>query len=135
MESNIHIELVRKIIEYVEKRIPEANYKLIQSDSNGNNSTIRVIGDYIPDVYYRYENLLVIGEAKTLNDFDKIHSREQFSAYLSELQLFDGDKQLIIAVPWQLTISVKNYFRRIKKNDDLKVTIVIINEWGKEMTI
>lgn len=135
MESKAHIDLVRRIIAYVKSLIPESNFDMIQSDSNGSNCDVRVLGDFIPDVYYRDSKQFIIGEAKTLNDFDRVHSREQFAAYLSEFQLFEGESKLVIAVPWQLTVTAKNYFKRIKKNNDLKVTVIIVNETGKELII
>lgn len=135
MESKAHIDLVNRIIEYVKKNIPEENYDLIQSDSNGSNSDASVIGDFIPDVYYRDSEQLIIGEAKTLNDFDKLHSRAQFTAYMKESMLFDGATQLVVAIPWQLSLTAKNYFKRIKMNNDIEITVVIINEMGKEMIV
>lgn len=134
MESKVHIELVNKIMKYVEKIIPETDHVMIQCDSAGNYGEIRV-GNFVPDVYYCRQGRLIIGEAKTLGDFDRKHSREQYAAYLRECHLFAGESKFIIAVPWQLMITAKNYLKREKQRNKWLFEIVIINETGKEMFV
>lgn len=135
MESQAHIDLVNRIITYAKKLIPESEHILIQCDSAGSNGEIRVIGNYVPDVYYRCKDYLLIGEAKTADDFERKHSKEQYESYLYECQLFQGESRLVIAVPWQLTITAKNYFKRIKKSNYVMCEIVIINELGRETIV
>lgn len=135
MESQEHIELVKRVMEYAKRILPETEYVMIQSDSAGNNSEIRVLGNYVPDIYYRNSEYLIIGEAKTFYDFDRKHSRNQYDAYIDECQLFDGFSYLIIAVPWQLMITAKNYFKRLKQKRGLNIQIIIVNEIGKEMIV
>ncbi len=135
MESKEHINLVDIIILNFKKMIPETNHIMIQVDSSGSNSNIRVLGKYIPDVFYRDNEKMLIGEAKTLDDFSRKHSKEQFDAYMEECNNFDGDASLIVAIPWQLRITAKNYFSGIKKKRNYEFNIYIINEFGKEMII
>ena len=135
MESEAHIRLVNRIMEYAKRIIPETEQLLLQSDSAGNNSEIRVLGNFVPDVYFCNNDMLIIGEAKTLDDFERKHSRAQFEAYLSECLLFEGNSCLIIAVPWQLMITAKNYFKRVKDQKKLDIQIIIINEMGKEIVV
>ena len=35
---------------------------------------------YVPDLYYKYNDLIIIGEAKTENDLERVHSINQFES-------------------------------------------------------
>ncbi len=135
MESKAHIDLVNRVLIYVKERIPESSYELIHCDSNGRNSEVRVMGNFVPDIYYTDGDVLIIGEAKTLDDFERKHSRDQFDAYIKECQIFSGTSMLIVAVPWQLMITAKNYFKRLKQRESWSFDVVIINDMGKVMEL
>lgn len=131
MESQAHIDLVNIALQYVKKTIPAENYDLIQLDSAGNSSAMKIIGNYVPDIYYNYGGKLIIGEAKTINDFERTHSKNQFDAYINECGLFRGETLIIVSVPWQLVSTAKNYFRRIKSNKNVQTRFIVINEIGR----
>lgn len=135
MESQAHINLVNRVIEYAKQLIPESDHVLLQSDSAGQNSEIRVLGNFVPDVYFCNADFLIIGEAKTIDDFDRKHSRDQFDAYIEECELFEGTAVFVVAIPWQLMITAKNYFKRLKQKKNVKFSIIIINEMGKELIV
>ena len=128
-ESRSHIELVKVAYRYITNLVPEEKHCLIQIDSADSMRPKEVRGGFIPDVQFWDENLYIIGEAKTLNDFEREHSREQYNAYIDECKDFKGKSILVVAVPWQLVITAKNYFRRQKcVNENFR--IVILNELG-----
>ena len=131
MESQAHINLVNIALQYIKNVIPAENYELIQMDSAGSNNAIKIIGNYVPDIYYKYDGKLIIGEAKTINDFDRTHSQNQFDAYINECELFDGEALLVVSVPWQLVSTAKNQFRRIKSNKNIQTRVIVINEIGR----
>lgn len=80
--------------------------------------------------------LLIIGEAKTLKDFSTLHSRKQIVAYLEECNNFAGSSYLIVAVPWLLRITAQNYFIRMKQDKYFKIDkIVILDELGGSFEI
>lgn len=135
MESQAHINLVNRAMAYVRKVVPKEEHILIHNDSSGNNSEVRVLGNYVPDVYYCNNDFMIIGEAKTIEDFDRKHSRDQYDAYIEECQVFEGRSCIVIAIPWQLTMTAKNYFKRIKQKRNLNIPIVIIDELGKETVV
>lgn len=135
MESQTHINLVNRLIVYAKGILPESDHIMIQSDSAGNTGSTRVVGNYIPDLYFCCKDDLIIGEAKNIDDFDRKHSRDQFESYICECQVFDGKSKLLVAVPWQLMCTAKNYFKRLKQKKELQFEIVIINELGKETKI
>lgn len=54
MESQIHINLVNITTEYIKGIVPEEEHSLIYIDTSGNSNAVRIIDNYIPDVYYNY---------------------------------------------------------------------------------
>ena len=131
MESQAHIDLVNIALQYVKTTLPAENHELIQMDSAGSNCAVKVIGNYVPDIYYNYAGKLIIGEAKTINDFERLHSQKQFAAYVNECELFVGETLIVVSVPWQLVSTAKNYFRRIKIRKNLRTRFIVINEIGR----
>ncbi|MCQ2393822.1 MAG: hypothetical protein MJ249_05975 [Kiritimatiellae bacterium] len=128
-ESAKHIELVEMIRRFAVGVVTSQYASLILVDNQESTERIR-IGRYYPDVYFNYSGMLVIGEAKTLEDFSRKHSRDQFEAYLAACSSYQGEATLIVAVPWMLTATAKNYFRHcasIRGNTN----IVIIEDSGR----
>ena len=128
MESKEHIELVKVAYQYISSQLSDLDRPLISTDSDGNLSSYRVQGNYIPDVYYSDTSFMYIGEAKTEKDFGRKHSQEQFLSYIRELKLFSGKGVLVISIPWQLVATAKNYFRRLKMKEKCNTQVVILNE-------
>ena len=129
-ESRAHIELVAIAVDYVKTLVSPELHAIIQYDSADSTRPTKVIGNYIPDVYFWNREQLIIGEAKTINDFDRPHSCAQYDAYIKECKTFFGKSTLVISVPWQIVVTAKNYFRRMKRDLEADVSIVIINELG-----
>ena len=127
-ESRNHIELVSVAYRCALTFVPHGMECLVKADTADSEKPSHVIGNFIPDVFYWHDDLLIIGEAKTINDFDRPHSIAQYKAYLEECQNFSGTAILIISVPWQLVLSAKNYFRLLSRNMEKKTRIIIINE-------
>ena len=127
-ESQNHMDLVKNVQKYVESIVPDDMHGLIQCDSPTAYRPPKVIGGFIPDVFFWYNDLLIIGEAKTLNDFDNRHCKAQLEAYYKECAKFYGEAILVISVPWQLVFSVKNYFKNLKRLYPSNFSIVVINE-------
>ena len=127
-ESRNHIELVSIAYHCALTFVPKGMECLVKADTADSEKPSHIIDNFIPDVFYWHDDLLIIGEAKTINDFDKPHSKAQYKAYLQECQNFSGKSILIISVPWQLMISAKNYFKLLSRDMGKKIRIIIINE-------
>ena len=134
-ESKNHMELVEIAVTYIQTIVPSHLISLIQYDSPSTSKPPKVLGNFIPDVYFWDNELLVIGEAKTDDDFERKHSREQFGAYLDECSNFHGKSLLVISVPWSLIPTAKNYFRKLKKQKQTEVPIIILNEFGRRYEV
>jgi hypothetical protein len=130
-ESQHHIDLVNVTLSYVRVIVPKGMESLIEVDNTIMVRPKKLSGDFIPDVFFWNNDLMIIGEAKTLNDFDRKHSQEQFCAYIEECNSFYGRAVLVIAVPWQLVAKAKNHFKILKTQMECKSKVVILNELGR----
>ena len=129
MESNKHHLLVQKIYDYV-KELEFIEEKLIECDIfevTGN--VTRMPEGYVPDLYYKHNNILIIGEAKTEKDFEREHSFHQYESYINHLKKYleMGSKCIfIISVPWDTSISALRLIKRVIEEESIKG--VVINE-------
>ena len=131
-ESSQHILLVENIVLYITKNINNIVSSLILIDSP--DSTYKpkaVINGYIPDLYYNFKNFLIIGEAKTDNDVERVHSLNQYESYFIEAINFDGDSIIVFSVTWKMFGTIKNIVRLIKKKNNYeKIKVIVINDKG-----
>ncbi len=112
-ESIEHITYVRQIVSYLET-IPNCYTELIEADlPSFNTRTTKVCGGYFPDVYYKDNKLMILGEAKTENDIINAHTYSQLSAYIDELTLFSGERHMVICCSIYALATMKNYVLRI----------------------
>ena len=89
---------------------------LIQIDSpDSTNYPPKTAEGYRSDVYFQFENLLVIGEAKTSNDVENKRSRAQYASYLKECSRFHGQAFFIMVVPLLEQSSANNILKNLKK--------------------
>ncbi len=130
-ESAKHLELVQRIITYMEK-LPNIEATLIQSDlPESIEKPDSTMEGFRPDIYYNYSNFMIIGEAKTSYDFERKHSIEQYKAYYNKCNSFNGKSIFILAIPWTESISAKNLLKRIRKNSNYEIETWVINDTGR----
>lgn len=129
-ESLNHIELVKRVLSFVKTVVDPSLSSLIEIDDSTSDKPSRVIGNFIPDVFFSYQNRLIIGEAKTQDDFERKHSQEQFFAYMKECLSYGENGMIVVAVPWKIVNTAKNFFRREKKKIALMAKIVVLDDIG-----
>lgn len=134
-ESQKHIELLKECLHVITELVSDDEKMLIEYDSSETKRPPRVIGGFIPDVFYCYKGVLIIGEAKTYDDFGRDHSKQQYAAYLKEFADYFGETIFVIAVPWQIVTTAKNYFKKLRTEMNLSTKIIIVNELGKVVTV
>ena len=86
---------------------------------------------FVPDLYYKFNDVLIIGEAKTDEDFDRDHSKMQYGSYYKYLNKFlsQGYKcMFIIAVPWETSIAACSLVKKLSSNNS--ICSIVINELG-----
>ncbi len=132
MESKAHHLLVKIIIDYALNSLG-VKYNLIESDIFEVTGNItRMKEGYIPDFYYDYDNLTIIGEAKRESDLDREHSLKQYKSYISHLKYkaSNGHKcVMIIATSWVASISAYKIFKKLLA-DENNIKLIVLNELG-----
>ncbi|NJD02289.1 MAG: hypothetical protein FIA99_06765 [Ruminiclostridium sp.] len=116
-ESFQHQQLIQLLRKEVVELIPIGCQGLIQQDSSDSLALPpKTIDGYRPDIYYCFEDLLIIGEAKAAEDVERRHSRAQYEAYLRECASFNGRAILLMAVPWMECATAHNILQNLRKN-------------------
>lgn len=126
-ESEQHKKLVELIIEYVEDRVGQDYICFIESDISDDRPLPPMTEEgFRPDVTYKYNGLMIIGEAKTKDDILRDHSLAQYASYLKKCSLFQGKAEYVMAVPWVEQASANNVIKKIKKDypGDYKIKII-----------
>lgn len=130
-ESLQHQQLVKKIINETIKLVGKENKSLIATDAVDGFTLPPLTNEgFRPDVYYCYGNILIIGEAKTSFDIERLHSREQYESYIRKCFLYQGEAIFIVAVPWMDHATIHNILAKIKKKYPGQYSIKILDGIG-----
>ena len=115
-ESAQHFQLVNLIIDEVVSVVGETNRCFVMSDAADGYALPPLTEEgYRPDVYYQYQDSLIIGEAKTSNDVARIHSKLQYESYLKKCSFFKGRAVFLAAVPWTEHAVIHNILRKLRQ--------------------
>lgn len=125
MESPSHKRLVELAILLTKRVIPSDLHCLLEAEREGYNRPSKVMGGAVPDVCFAGSNHYILGEAKTINDFNRKHSQEQFRSYMESLSFFSGESLLIITVPMIIYPDAINHFRNIKRKTKSSVKVLV----------
>ena len=135
-ESLNHMKFVNLLFFEAKKIIPIKSHSLIYLDKPEETyKPSRTSENFVPDLVYNYNKLLVIGEAKTANDVVRPHSILQYKSYYKDAVNFDGKAIILLSVPWYLKNTIKNTIRRIKRKYEKSIDVYVITELGKEQVI
>ena len=132
-ESQEHHDYVCKIYEYVKKYIASEKKSYIKADLLECEKPSMVYEDQVPDVMYHDGDTLIIGEAKTIKDYNTEHSYKQYEAYMKECSLFPGEARIVVYVPWQLSISASNHFKILKEKYSCNPEVIILSDLNLEL--
>jgi hypothetical protein len=132
MESDVHQQLVRILVQWVRAQIQHQPDAVIYFDlvDGGEGNRPPTIGGFTPDVFARVLGLnrQWIGEAKTARDIDTQHSRQQYRTFLEHL-----DRQragvFVLAAPWRVVRYAKSLVKMIQRESDtLSVEVVFLEQ-------
>ena len=129
-ESKLHMDYVNLVEQYVLRMIPSEQGGFVYVDKPETAYKPPLVGNYRPDLYFRADNKLIIGEAKTVEDFERFHSQEQYKTYLQACQTFEGDSLLILCSSWSVAFSFKTLIKSMKKRNGFNTKVIIISEEG-----
>ena len=124
-ESLQHQQLVKLIIDTTISIIGKDN-----SAFDGYALPLLTSEGFRPDVHYCYQDKLIIGEAKTSSDIERLHSREQYESYIKKCALFQGEAILLIAVPWTDHATINNIVKKLAKRYPGNYRIEILDGIG-----
>ena len=128
-ESAEHIKLVYLLEKNVLKDNKNINSSLIFIDTpESRNNCPPTINGYKPDLYYQFEKFLIIGEAKTRNDLDNIHTRKQIETYILMCSNFEGNSLFYLAVPWKDSNFAYNTVKKIMKDLGASIIFKVVDE-------
>ena len=134
-ESSIHKHFIDRIYTYILKIIPNNHSKLIYMDCDKNllvNEIPPIINGFRPDLYYEFNSLLIIGEAKTKNDYSTKHSINQYKEYIKYCNNYDGKSYLVLCCPWKCVADLKCIVKKIEQNYEQNINIIFLDELNGE---
>lgn len=134
-ESLTHHNYVKKIYFKVKNMISDDELIFLKADLFDYEKPSLVYGKFIPDVMFCHNDCLIIGEAKTLDDYKTEHSYNQYESYMRECKNFPGESYFIICIPWTLFISAQNHFKLLKKKYNEKTKVIVLADNGWEATV
>lgn len=115
-ESAEHQKLVTVVLKQAQIMVGSDKCCFIMSDlSDGHEISPLTAEGFRPDVFYQYSDVMIIGEAKTADDVERLHSKQQYESYIKKCASFSGKAYLLIAAPWSSCASLNNILSRIKK--------------------
>lgn len=124
------MDYVNLVEQYVQNKIPLKQRGFIFVDSPSSICKPPLIGNYRPDLYFSHKGNLIIGEAKTVRDYDRTHSKDQYITFLKECQKFQGVSLLVLCSSWTISLSYKTLIKYIKRQHGFDTKVVIISENG-----
>lgn len=135
-ESNDHINYVRKIVKYVSLLISaDINSVVLVDLPECSNRPDRTIGNFIPDLFYKDTRCMIIGEAKTENDIDCKHSKEQYESYIREASIFKGESHIVICTSLYSFARLKNIIKKMKLEQKSSASLHLLNDIGGKCII
>ena len=116
-ESRQHQRLVQMMTDYVRWTYFGGQSTFILTDSAVSRGRGRppLIGGVRPDLFARQPraSTVILGEAKSILDFENEHTKKQLSAFLCYCDRFPGSI-LVVAVPWVIQYSAEALIRALK---------------------
>lgn len=126
-ESSKHKFLVEYALQFIQNRVGEDLSCFIETDmSDGRPLSQLTMEGYRPDVFFEYDGVMFIGEAKTSDDILREHSINQYYSYLKKCSLNGGHAMFVLAVPLVDCARANNILLKIKKEvpGDYKVKVI-----------
>ena len=131
-ESLLHMDLVRIIASYIKRITPNFSASLLDAELPEYGRTPKCLYGYYPDIRYRDNNNIIIGEAKTQYDIDNDHTEAQLNAYIDELLTYNLQLHIIYCVPFVSYVQMKNYLRHVKEQRELTdITFHVLDNFNR----
>ena len=120
MESLTHMTFVKKIAEYISTIPEDYTQNLLCAELPGEyNRCPPIMGGSVPDVFYNDSHYIILGEAKTDNDIDQVHTQRQLNDYISEVRTYEADRIIVLGTSILGFSRMKNIIVTMKIREDL----------------
>ncbi len=121
-ESNVHISLVRQMYKWVlTNLINDKGLIFVDLPESRRNERPPSLGDgHFPDLYANdtKSGLMIVGEAKTAGDIEKLHSIEQYKSYFETLKYCPYESKIVLAVPNYYKQRMNSVIKRVKRESN-----------------
>lgn len=129
-EGTQHRSYVKQLYNFIINLVPSKNKGLIIVDNEGFSHPIPIFDSVIPDISYYFGNEMILGEAKSMNDYDRPHSIRQYRAYVSTCEAFEGNATFILYLHWDTFLNAQKLIRKMLPKPH-KAEYIIVSSNGK----
>ena len=77
----------------------------------------RIIGGFRPDVYATGASMVIVGEAKPVQDLESLRSERQLRAFMEHVEAHPS-RHLMLSVHWTTALAAKSILRNVASNWD-----------------
>ena len=130
LESIEHSSLVNRGEAYI--RHVYSDVRLLSADSFLPLGTGRILPllKYQPDIVAELINgKIIIGEAKTINDILRPHSKEQYSAFMLYLSQQSMQGDFLLFCSWKVATSAQDWLRNLsRRHPEMNVTWKVVSD-------
>lgn len=130
-ESAKHVDLINLMKNRICSNEEVDAALILVDDPTDRKNVPPTINGYKPDLYYDFNDLLVIGEAKTKDDLLNEHTKSQIETYIKLCANYTGNSRLYLAVPWMESVLANNLIKKISKKLGVSVTYFVVDELQK----
>lgn len=125
------MNFVRRIQQFIENKMPQVKLPFVLVDLPESTQKPPAVTDgFHPDLYYRHNGILIIGEAKTVEDVERRHSKLQYDAYFRECESFNGEKYIVVSSAWSIAMSFRTILKHLKRANNYSSHIIVVSEEG-----
>ncbi len=130
-ESSRHVDLIKLMKDRICANEDVDAVLILVDEPDDRKNCPPTLNGFKPDLYYDFNNLLIIGEAKTKDDLLNEHTREQLETYVKLCANYNGVSRLYLAVPWMESVKANNLIKKIAKKLGVSVTCCVVDELQK----
>ena len=86
--------------------------------------------EHRPDLFFEYNSLLVVGEAKGKADFQRNRCIKQYHSFLRVCDEHGKNSHFILGIPWDEYRAAKNFLRQFRNSYSELINIIVVSENG-----
>ena len=117
-ESLQHQRLVSRIVKVVSEVVNGCSEVMCFVDGPSYSDSLpRIIGGFRPDVYATGASIVIVGEAKPVQDLESLRTERQLRAFMEHVEAHPS-RHLMLSVHWTTALAAKSVLRSVASNWD-----------------